>query len=116
MVNPLQTAFIDQSAAVPGHALRKAYERKMSRHGDSCREVGIVFRPLPMDTLGAWSDAMVTEVRRMGSSLARQTAGKEGEVTRHLIQRVAVVLARLNTSMILNRKPLYTSSLIDGVE
>ena len=30
VVNPLQTAFIDQTAAVPGHALRKAYERKMS--------------------------------------------------------------------------------------
>ena len=33
VVNPLQTAFINQSAAVPGHALRKAYERKMARHG-----------------------------------------------------------------------------------
>ena len=32
VVNPLQTAFINQSAAFPGHALRKAYERKMTRH------------------------------------------------------------------------------------
>ena len=60
----------------PGHALRKAYERKMTRHGDSCKEVGIVFRPLPMDTLGAWSDTTVAEVKRMESSLARQTAGE----------------------------------------
>ena len=66
MVNPLQIAYINQSAEVPGHALRKAYERKMAKHGDPCKEVGIVFKPLPMDTLGAWSDSMLTEVRRMG--------------------------------------------------
>ena len=53
VVNPLHTAYINQSAAVPGHALRKAYEKKMARYGDLCKEVGMVFRPLPMDTLGA---------------------------------------------------------------
>ena len=47
---------------------------------------------------------MVAEVRRMGSSLARHTGGEEGEVIRHLIQRVAVVLARINAAMILNTK------------
>ena len=116
VVNPLQTAFINQSAAAPGHALRKAYERKMTRHGDACREVGMVFRPLPMDTLGAWSDTMVAEVKRIGGSLARHTAGEEGEVIKHLVQRVAVVLARVNASMILNRTPVYVSSQVDGVE
>ena len=116
VVNPLQTAFIDQSAVIPGYALRKAYERKMASYGDSCREAGIVFKPLPMDTLGAWSETMVTEVRRMGSSLARQTGGEESEVIRHLIQRIAVVLARMNATMILNRAPLYASSHVDGIE
>ena len=85
MVNPLQTAYIDQSAAVQGHALRKSFERKMLRHGDSCKEVGLIFRPLPiahmpMDTLVAWSETLVSEVKRIGSSLARQTGGEEGEV------------------------------------
>ena len=116
VVNPLQTQFINQSAVDPGYALRKAFDRKMAKHGDSCKEAGIVFRPLPMDTLGGWSDTLVTEVKRMGSALARQTGGEEGEVIRHLIQRVAVVLARINAAMILNRAPVYTSSHIDGVE
>ena len=79
VVNPLQTQFINQSAAVAGYALRKTYERKMLRYGDSCKEAGLLFRPLPMDTLGAWSDTMVAEVKRMGSSLARQTAGEDGD-------------------------------------
>ena len=33
MVNPLQSGFINQSAAVPGYALRKAYDRKMASYG-----------------------------------------------------------------------------------
>ena len=58
---------------------------------------------------------MVAEVKRMGSCLARQTAGEESEVIRHLIQTIAVVLARTNAAMILNRRPVYTSTHVDGV-
>ena len=76
----------------------------------------MVFKPLPMDTLGAWSDTMVAEVKRIGSSLARHTAGEESEVIKHLVQRMAVVLARVNASMILNRVPVYASTQVDGVE
>ena len=65
------------------------YKRKIAKYKDPCKEVGIVvFRPLSMDTLGAWSDTMVAEVKRMGSRLAK-TRGDEGEAIRHLIQRVA---------------------------
>ena len=75
----------------------------------------MVFRPLPMDTLGGWSNTMVAEVKRTGSCFARQTAGEESGVIRQLIQRVAVVLARTNAAMILNRRPVYTSTHVDGV-
>ena len=92
MGNPLQTAFFNQSATVLGFALRKAYEKKMAKYGDSCKEAGMVFRPLPMDTLGGWSNTMVAKVIR-----------------------VAVVLARINAAMILNRRPVYTSTHVDGL-
>ena len=65
---------------------------------------------LYVDTLRAWSDTMVTEVKRIGSSLAKHTTGEESEVIKHLVLRVAVVLARVNTSMILNRVPVYAST------
>ena len=65
-----------------------SYKRKIAKPRDPSKEVGIVFRPLSMDTLGAWSDTMVAEVKRMGSRLAK-TRGDEGEAIRHLIQRVA---------------------------
>ena len=60
-----------------------------------------------------WSDTMFSEVRRMGSSLNRQDFS---ELIRHLIQRVAVVLARVNATMILYRKFLYALSQVGRVE
>ena len=116
VVNPLQLAFINQSATNPGHALRKAYERKMNKHGEPCREAGMSFFPLPVDTLGAWSESMLEQVKRMGSALARNRGEDESEVIRHLSQRVAVVLAKLNASMLLNRAPQNIPTNIDGIE
>ena len=71
---------------------------------------------MPMDTLGAWSESMVTQVKRMGSALARNRGEDESDVIRHLSQRVAVVLAKLNASMLLNRSPQNTPAYIDGIE
>ena len=116
VVNPLQLAYINQSTTSPGHALRKAYERKMTKHGEPCREAGLSFCPLPVDTLGAWSETMVEQVKRMGSALARNRGEDDSDVIRHLSQRVAVVLARLNASMLLNRAPQHTPAIIDGIE
>ena len=53
---------------------------------------------------------------RMGSALARNRGEDESDVIRHLTQRVAVVLAKLNASMLLNRSPQTTPAHIDGIE
>ena len=52
----------------------------------------------------------------IGSALARNKGEDESNVIRHLSQRVAVVLARLNASMLLNRAPQNTPTNIDGIE
>ena len=69
VINPLQQTLMDRSAANPGHALQVAFDRKMSRHGEDCRTAGIAFMPLPLDTLGAWGESTVREVKRMGAPL-----------------------------------------------
>ena len=58
-----------------------------------------------MDTLGAWSDSMVVQVKKIGSALARNRDEDDSDVIRHLLQRVAVAMARLSASMLLNRAP-----------
>ena len=64
VVNPLSATYVNQSAATPGYALVKAYERKVTRHGEACRAAGITFQPLPWDTLGGWGNSTSEEVKR----------------------------------------------------
>ena len=116
VINPLQQALLNGSAANPGHALQVAFDRKMSKHGEDCRRAGIAFIPLPLDTFGAWGESTVREVKRMGSSLARHTGGEESEVIRHLIQKVSITLMKVNANLILNRRPNNNSIDVDGIE
>ena len=64
-----------------------------------------------METLGGWH-----QVKRLGSALARQTGGEEGETIRHLCQRLAVLLAKDNSALFLNRLPVFPPTEIDGTE
>ena len=73
VVNPLQAAFINGAATTPGHALTRRYGEKMTKHGEGCRRAGMVFLPLPVETLGGWHDQTVVQVKRLWSALARQT-------------------------------------------
>ena len=107
VVNPLQTAFVNGAATTPGHALTRRYGEKMTKHGEGCRRAGMVFLPLPVETLGGWHDQTVSLVKRLGSALARQTGQEESEAIRHLAQRLAVLLAKGNAALLLNRVPIF---------
>ena len=116
VVNPLQQQYLHQSAVTPGHALVKAHDRKMATHWENCRAAGIVFQPLPLDTFGAWGESTIKEVKKIGSALARQTGGEEGEVMRHLVQRLSIILMRINANLMLNRGHNRDQPQIDGIE
>ena len=88
----------------------------MSKHGEGCRLAGIVFIPLPVETLGGWHEQTVAQVKRLGSALARHTGQEESEAIRHVGQRMAVLLAKGNASLLLNRIPAFPSTEIDGQE
>ena len=68
----------------------KAHERKMVKHGEAFRGAGIIFKPIPFETLGGWGAESVAPVKMMGSALARQLGGEETEVIRHLVLRVSI--------------------------
>ena len=84
-VVPLQVAMVQQAAVTPGHALVKAHERKMAKHGEACRGAGIIFKALPFETLGGWGAESVAQVKMIGSALARHMGGEEAEVIRYLV-------------------------------
>ena len=46
----------------------------------------------PMETMGGWHDATVQQVKKIASAQARHTEGEQSDVTRHIYQRMAVLL------------------------
>ena len=116
VVNPLQEKLVRQAATTPGHALTTAYNRKMAQAGEACRREGLVFIPLPMETLGGWHDQTVLQVKKLASAQARHNGEEQSVATRHLYQRLSVLLIRGNSALLLNRIPTFTSPEISGVE
>ena len=82
----------------------------------ACEREGIVFIPLPVETLGGWHDKAVDQLRKLARAQARNTGKEEDEAIRHLFQRLGVLLVRGNAALFLNRVPSFPSPEIDGAE
>ena len=74
----------------------------------------MVFRTLVMEVLGGMSEATVSTVKRLGQCLARAGGQEEGDVIRHLLQRISVLLMRGSSALILSRAPSHPQSDING--
>ena len=116
VTHPLQRATVTRAATTPGHAADKAYSRKMRAAGEECRQQGIVFIPLAVETLGGWHKVAEGELRKLGSALARQTGQEEGVAISHIFQKLSVLLIKGNSAMISNREPGLVPSCIDGIQ
>ena len=57
------------------------------------------------------SEAVLT---KLASQLASQSGGVTAEVSRHLFQRLGILLARGNASLITTRSPQYVEASVDG--
>ena len=115
VVNPLQRALVAQAAVHPGHALTTRFNEKMTKHGEACRRAGMAFIPLVVETLGGWGEQADMQIKKLGAALARHIGQDESEKTRHLFQRLAVLLAKGNAALFLNRVPCHPSPVIDGI-
>ena len=116
VTHPLQKATVARAATEPGHAAREAYNRKMREAGDQCRQQGIVFTPLAVETLGGWHQVGEAELRKLGAALARQTGQEDSMATSHLFQKLSVLLVKGNSAMINNRQPGLVPSSVDGIQ
>ena len=74
--------------------VRHAFNAKMAKYDDRCAAEGICFIPLAVDTFGGWQGAALDVIAKLGRRLARQLGKEEEEVTRHLRQRLSVLLTR----------------------
>ena len=56
----------------------------------------------------------MAQVKMIGSALARHMGGEEAEVIRHLVQRVSILLTKVNSNLLLNRTPNNIPPEMDG--
>ena len=94
VVNPL--ALLSRAAVEPGYAIGYQYNRKWQKHGDACQTQGIIFHPLPVETMGGWAESAAKQVSKLGQALARATGQEEGDTIRHLFGRLSILLMRGN--------------------
>ena len=73
-----------------------------------------MFLPLHVETLRAGHKETVSQVKRLGSAPARHTGQEESEAIRHVAQRLAMLLAKGNAALLLNRVPEFPSLETDG--
>ena len=103
VINPLQTATLAGAASNPGSALSVAYARKMTSAGEQCQRQGLAFIPMAAESLGAWHEVAVGEVKKLGTALARNTGQEESEAISQLFQKISIILMKGNSNLFVNR-------------
>ena len=118
VTSPLASSNLADATACPGGALEKAYDRKMRDTADACRQQGLVFLPIALETLGGMHHLAVNQLKRLGAALARHTGSDEREVVSQLMQKISLHLMRGNAAMITSRRPDvdFLPPEMDGVE
>ena len=99
----------------PGHTLTIAFNEKCRDYLAACQREGIAFIPLPVETLGGWHSKAVDQIRMLAKAQGRAIGKDEDEATRHLFQRLSVLLVKGNAALLLNRIPSHPMPEIDGV-
>ena len=79
----------------------------MSEEG-AARELSLISR-----FRGAWHKSAITEVKKLGSALARHTGEEETTTIKHLFQQLSLALVKGNAALLNNRNP---GGAFDGYE
>ena len=111
----MQQLTLAESAITQGHALQVAADRKIAIHDLRCRQAGIQFFPLPVETLGGWSTGAALILKEIGHRQAARLDNLPSVSIHHLFQRLSISLWRGNASMWLNSSSAPLPYL-DGIE
>ena len=105
VINAMRQDIIERYAEEPKHAVSVAYQMKWSKYGEAWENEGICFIPLPIDSMGCWHDRAIADIKKLGSAMGRFSGEEDSEAIRHVFQRLALLLAKGNSSIVLNRIP-----------
>ena len=113
-VNSLQALTVNRAATEPGYALELRHRQKWGKYGEACLAEGVRFCPVVVELHGGYHKEGEEILRRISGALSKVTGGDEGEVTRHFFGRLAVLLQKGNSALLLNRVPTTVEASVDG--
>ena len=87
----------------------------MEQSWEACRQEGLVFVPLPVETFGSWHIDAAKELRRIAIAAARNRGKDESLTVKHFFQKLSVTLARGNAALLLSRIPTREQPEIFGL-
>ena len=70
ITNSLASSHVAGAAAEAGSALDKAVKKKVDGAAEACRDQGIVFLPLAVESLGGMHRGTVQQVKQLAAALA----------------------------------------------
>ena len=105
VINAMRQDLLNRAAEQPKYAVCQAFATKWGKYGNKCESEGLCFILLAVDSMGAWHDRAVAEIKKLGSMLARASGEEDSQAIHHVFQRLSVLLAKGNSSIILSRTP-----------
>ena len=114
VVTPVQGTLTARAACAPGVAAEQAHRDKLAKSYEECREVGVEFIPLAVETWGGWHHQAMETIKVLSRQLARQVGRDEREVQRHTLQCLGILLQRGNVALLTSRIPEHPAPEVDG--
>ena len=87
----------------------------MEQSWEACRDEGLAFIPLPVETFGSWHKDAAKELRRIAIAAAKNRGKEENVAVKHFFQKLSVTLARGNAALLLSRMPTSEQPEVFGL-
>ena len=76
---------------------------------------GIIFIPLPVESLGGWDSDSISFIRRIAHYQASRLGLDPHDTSQHLFQRLSISLWRWNGNMLASRVSISSPSVDGGL-
>ena len=84
----------------------------MRDHADSCKEQGIFFQPLVVETFGGWDKDALIFLKKIARQSARRWGKNDAIGIKQFFQRLAITLQRGNAALLVDRDVEPASSQV----
>ena len=92
VTSPVRGDIIPDAARVAGFASRQAERRKDAKYLEACRQQGIDFIPLCVETFGAWGSLALSHFRTLIERLAVLSGRSRSQESTYFFQRLSTVV------------------------